>query len=595
MAERFSGFIPPQENFYRLPNNWIETLKPLHIEYDGRIIAPLKTIEYVIKLTWGAGNYHRGIRLTAADIRHGKRRGKTRIDSGTGLSENAIRKALKQLVEFGYLEEPRPGVYLPKINISHSDLSVDEEGISKFTGFSSPRANFFMVPKKWTGICKDISSAPTILTVEYYFRHGWGYNNPNGTWMGVDEITNGRQYADGQRYDRGIDFDLVSVYRAVEEAVSRKLLVWTDRFRDETPRMMYNLYLEGMEIDPETGEYLGKLPWETEIEYQEWREAYEEERLDQHEICNLEESICNVESQDDCTNTKVVCSTGAPIYNHSNANCNPGKPICNLAPVVKDTLSNTPQTLSDTPPTTQAQEREILFLPLVDAVADDMDAFLQIAGIENPARAKILRSGISVKQIVAWMLYAWAQPTLSNPTGYLVSRLKAGDIPPQDFLEFATLRVETWIDLITQNNWHGNSGSLTGSMLQAWQRCYSGVQTEKCIPPVIHEYLVSLIEPEDIETNTESNQKTSIATTEPMEQFTQAWNTAWRSLKTVIPGHIFNNWLEGNELIRVENNVFTMGHHNPVAAEYMEPYIEQFEMLLEAEAGQPCRIIMQPF
>lgn len=245
MSIFISGFEEPCQNYYRLPNAWLDQLASIRKTYRNRSLAPIKVLEYILKHTWGWQRFESGVILSLDELQNGKRWGHRRSDSGTGLSINAIRKSLASLEDLGYIEKLGFNCYRPKLKPATSE--------------------YFKLPKMWTDITAQVRSSLTVLITEYLMRHTWGFQNPQGVWMDVDELQNGRSYADGRRYDAGVGGDIKSIRAALEEAVALGLVVWTDRC--ETSRL-YNLHLAGMKTGTD-GEYLGELPWETQAETQD--------------------------------------------------------------------------------------------------------------------------------------------------------------------------------------------------------------------------------------------------------------------------------------------------------------------------------------
>jgi len=92
----FPGFVPPTENWSKLPHVLIEAL-PL-IETVGE----LKIILYVLRHTWG---YHETEkRISQDEFENGrKRKDGTRLDPGTGLSRNTIKDGIKRAVAHGFI------------------------------------------------------------------------------------------------------------------------------------------------------------------------------------------------------------------------------------------------------------------------------------------------------------------------------------------------------------------------------------------------------------------------------------------------------------------------------------------------------------
>ena len=174
----FIGFSEPEENWYRLPNNWFDIWHVVRNEHGSRFAPMLKMTEYVLKHTWGAGKFNGRVQLSADEIRSGRRRNKSeRFDHGTGISANSVQNAGKALAEFGLLEIEQDQVDLARrlrTYRPHIPEKLEEQASEPFTGFSLPTQNYFKVPKVWTDITTNITSAATILTVEYLFRHAWG-------------------------------------------------------------------------------------------------------------------------------------------------------------------------------------------------------------------------------------------------------------------------------------------------------------------------------------------------------------------------------------------------------------------------------------
>jgi hypothetical protein len=91
-----------------------------------------------------------------------------------------------------------------------------------------------------------------IVVVEYLFRHTWGFQNADGEWLTIDEIVNGRLYkTSAQRYDTGTGFGLATVYRALNEAIGLKLVVFKDEYERGITTRLFNLRLVGMNVDPD--------------------------------------------------------------------------------------------------------------------------------------------------------------------------------------------------------------------------------------------------------------------------------------------------------------------------------------------------------
>ncbi len=268
----FPGFFRPKSNFYRLPNDWFDIWTDVRrMTGRSRILALLKIVEYVIKWTWGYQNYDEPIRISRRDFHRGRRKGGRLLDRGTKLSSRSIEMALKLLVKLGLIEvvqeddDDGPS-FIPRLRPEEENLPEFlcddvplESDESSYQGFDLPKANFFIVPAIWTDLTSDIDSEVEILTVEYFFRHTWGWQGAwdEPCWMDVDDIADGRQYRSqerrGERYDQGIGYSVKYTRNALNDAVSRGWLVWREKKSGRGRE--YALHLKGMNVSND-GQFL---------------------------------------------------------------------------------------------------------------------------------------------------------------------------------------------------------------------------------------------------------------------------------------------------------------------------------------------------
>jgi hypothetical protein len=247
VQSQFAGFSPPTANYYRLPNGWFDIWRQARqtlAENDrpARIVAPLKITEYVIKHTWGWQNFADPIRLSRNDLRLGRMGKNGRLDRGTGLgSEATISRGIELAISLGLLEQVannhdparQERYYLPRLDPQAvDDIPVDTTDNPDFTGFAAPTQNYFVVPKAWSDLSAGIKSEVLILSVEYLFRHTWGWQLRDGEvrWLDADEVANGRRYRSPERrqerYDHGVGYSTRQVRAALADGVERSLLVW---------------------------------------------------------------------------------------------------------------------------------------------------------------------------------------------------------------------------------------------------------------------------------------------------------------------------------------------------------------------------------
>ncbi len=247
------GFSEPKRNYFPVPNEWFEYV-------DNLPHGALFVLLYLMKHTWGHRQVKDVLHISLQEIRTGRRHRGKRLDSGTNLSLNTIRSALRLLVARGLVEEVpprRPGsskgyrIRLRETQEGEGELSVSPETESEFQGFSPPTENYFKVPNEIFDLAYRYGLGfVDVLVLQYLFRHAWGYHNPAGVWMTADEIAHGRRFKQkDERYDHGIGKDLSGVYRALKKLRKLGLVVCRLGQQDEDAsapqHREYNLRLKG--------------------------------------------------------------------------------------------------------------------------------------------------------------------------------------------------------------------------------------------------------------------------------------------------------------------------------------------------------------
>ena len=247
------GFSEPKRNYFPVPNEWFEYV-------DNLPHGALFVLLYLMKHTWGHRQVKDVLHISLQEIRTGRRHRGKRLDSGTNLSLNTIRSALRLLVARGLVEEvpPRhPGsskgyrIRLRETQEGEGELSASMESESEFQGFSPPTENYFKVPNDIFDLAYRYGLGfVDVLVLQYMFRHTWGYHNPDGVWMTADEIAHGRRFKQKDaRYDHGIGKDLSGVYRALKKLRKLGLVVCRFGLQDEDAsapqHREYNLRLQG--------------------------------------------------------------------------------------------------------------------------------------------------------------------------------------------------------------------------------------------------------------------------------------------------------------------------------------------------------------
>ena len=94
----FPGWQQPKENWSKLPHSFIDLMKDMKL-------AELKVTLYLLRHTWGFGNFDEFQLITTDEfIRGRKLRDGSRLDSGTGLSKPSVISGLKDGEQRGTIE-----------------------------------------------------------------------------------------------------------------------------------------------------------------------------------------------------------------------------------------------------------------------------------------------------------------------------------------------------------------------------------------------------------------------------------------------------------------------------------------------------------
>ena len=96
----------------------------------------------------------------------------------------------------------------------------------QFSGFPTPKQNWFKMPNEWIDLCADINSLAEIKVVQYVMRHTWGHQEYGiKKRISVDEFMNGRQRSGDGRMDKGTGLSKPSVIAGIKSAVKRGFLI----------------------------------------------------------------------------------------------------------------------------------------------------------------------------------------------------------------------------------------------------------------------------------------------------------------------------------------------------------------------------------
>lgn len=95
----FVGFVPPAQNYSKLPHSLIESLHIMRSE------AEVKCVLYILRHTWGFSEFDEPKHMTLNEFMEGRKRSDgTRLDKGTGLSKPAVIKGLRAAATHGFIE-----------------------------------------------------------------------------------------------------------------------------------------------------------------------------------------------------------------------------------------------------------------------------------------------------------------------------------------------------------------------------------------------------------------------------------------------------------------------------------------------------------
>lgn len=97
----FRGFSSPEQNWYKMPNEFTELAASL---VRRRMTAVVILLLYIMRHTWGYQEYGIAKKITLDEFINGRKMTNgARMDSGTGLSDLTIRSAINDAVKVGVL------------------------------------------------------------------------------------------------------------------------------------------------------------------------------------------------------------------------------------------------------------------------------------------------------------------------------------------------------------------------------------------------------------------------------------------------------------------------------------------------------------
>jgi len=96
----FEGFEEVDSNAIKFPKQWTTIMASI----DN--LAELKVIEYIVRHTWRYnGKEDRTKKITIDEFVNGRRKkDRSRIDMGTGLTAKSVKIGIKKAIEHGYIQ-----------------------------------------------------------------------------------------------------------------------------------------------------------------------------------------------------------------------------------------------------------------------------------------------------------------------------------------------------------------------------------------------------------------------------------------------------------------------------------------------------------
>jgi hypothetical protein len=94
----FTGFPIPKQNYSKLPHSFIDLLPSFNS------MAELKVVIYLLRHTWGYSEFGQTKKITIDEFMNGRKlKDGSRMDQGTGLSNNSVITGLKRAIDHKYI------------------------------------------------------------------------------------------------------------------------------------------------------------------------------------------------------------------------------------------------------------------------------------------------------------------------------------------------------------------------------------------------------------------------------------------------------------------------------------------------------------
>jgi hypothetical protein len=135
-----------QNTYFSMPAIWIDVCA----EIDN--LAELKVVQYVLRHTWGYREYDSVKEIKIEEFVNGRRRRDgTRMDSGTGLSESAVKEGLARAIKHGFLvcaiDDSDKGRIKKFYGLKMQEEEVEEELSTTPEGFINSPYEGYQIPR----------------------------------------------------------------------------------------------------------------------------------------------------------------------------------------------------------------------------------------------------------------------------------------------------------------------------------------------------------------------------------------------------------------------------------------------------------------
>ncbi len=224
-----------------------------------------------------------------------------------------------------------------------------------------------------------------------------------------------------------------------------------------------------------------------------------------------------------------------------------------------------------------------------------LTTILDDLAVQEPIRSKLLANpDLTVIKVGAWFLYAETQPNLTDPRGYVIKRLLANDVPPREFVAFASLDDAAWSLFektadalrIHQPVVTPIAPELIETFVK-WANIYAGLE------PAETKLLLSQLASERVAPDSlQTVQQLAAESGDPKLDLARSlWETTLAQLQPQMTKQTFDTWLKQTEVLDYGENEFVIDPKSAFAKDWLENrLIKTIETTLTKIVGQPTRV-----